>query len=42
MNKMREEQIPDFVKEVVATGCDMCAVGGEHYLIGDADLSEED
>ena len=41
MQKMREEQIPQFVREILTTGCDMCAAGDEHYLIGDADLSEE-
>ncbi|MCJ8520494.1 hypothetical protein ABID21_003632 [Pseudorhizobium tarimense] len=38
---MREEDIPDFVRDVVATGCDMCAVGDDHYVIGDADLPVE-
>lgn len=40
--KMQETQIPDFVSEVAATGCDICAVGHDSYLIGDADLSDED
>jgi hypothetical protein len=42
MVKMTEAQIPDFVREILATGCDMRAVGDEHYLVGDADLSEEE
>lgn len=39
---MQEAQIPDFVSEVAATGCAICAVGHESYIIGDADLSDED
>tara|TARA_R110002020_G_scaffold170523_4_gene360281 strand:+ start:2160 stop:2609 length:450 start_codon:yes stop_codon:yes gene_type:complete len=38
---MREDQIPDFVRDVVATGCDIRAVGEDHYVVGDADLSVE-
>lgn len=40
--KMQEVQIPDFIIEVAATGCDICAVGHDSYLVGDADLSDED
>jgi hypothetical protein len=40
--RMLESEIPDFVAEIVATGCDMCAIGDRHYLIGDADLSDEE
>lgn len=36
---MREDQIPDFIHEIVATGCDIRAVGEDHYVVGDADLS---
>ncbi|MBB6181678.1 hypothetical protein [Pseudorhizobium flavum] len=41
MKSMRENQIPEFVREIIATGCDMRAVGDHHYLVGDSDLSEE-
>lgn len=39
---MLASEIPDYVAEIVATGCDMCAIGDRHYLIGDADLSDEE
>lgn len=38
---MQEDQIPDFVREVAATGCDTCAVGNESYAFGDADLPDD-
>ncbi|WP_349958867.1 hypothetical protein [Rhizobium sp. ZPR3] len=38
---MREDEIPLFVAAVIESGCDICAVGHDLYLIGDADLSEE-
>lgn len=38
MERMREEDIPAFVQEVAATGCDICAVGPGHYLMGDVDV----
>ncbi|MFS2151438.1 hypothetical protein [Rhizobium sp. Rhizsp42] len=38
---MSENQIPEFVQEVADTGCDITAVLGSGYLIGDADLSLE-
>ena len=41
MKSMRENEIPEFVREIIATGCDMRAVGDHHYLVGDSDLSEE-
>lgn len=39
---MLSSQIPEFVRDVVATGCNICAVGQEHYLFGDGDLKDED
>jgi hypothetical protein len=40
---MTEDQIPDFVREVAAIGCEIIAVlGTGGYLIGDADLSVDD
>lgn len=38
MNRMNPEDIPDFVAEVVATGCDITAVA-DGYVVGDADLT---
>ena len=32
---MKEEQIPDFVHGLLAIGCDICAIGDRHYVIGD-------
>ncbi len=40
VKKMREADIPAFVEAVVATGCDITAVGDQHYVLGDADLSD--
>ena len=42
MTEMQKDQIADFVREIVATGCDIRAVGEHHYVVDDADLSEED
>lgn len=41
MKIMTENQIPEFVQAVADTGCDITAVQGAGYLIGDADLSLE-
>lgn len=35
MKMMREDQIPDFVREIAATGCDIRAVGDDAYVIAD-------
>ncbi|WP_217574959.1 hypothetical protein [Mesorhizobium sp. GbtcB19] len=35
---MSKEDIPAFVQAVIETGCDICAVGYDGYVIGDADL----
>lgn len=35
---MKAGEIPAFVEEVIKTGCNICAVGDDKYLIGDADL----
>ncbi len=40
MKLMEESDIPAFVQAVVATGCNITAVGDNHYLLGDADLPE--
>lgn len=42
MKMMKEQDIPAFVEDVSAAGCDITAVLGVGYVIGDADLSEED
>ncbi|NRP76005.1 hypothetical protein ILFOPFJJ_06929 [Ensifer psoraleae] len=39
---MLETEIPDFVIDVVTTGCDICAIGDDSYVIGDADLPDEE
>lgn len=41
MHKMKPEDIPAFVEEVVATGCNITAIAGVGYLIGDADLPDD-
>ncbi|XNO40697.1 hypothetical protein ACL2DZ_00660 (plasmid) [Sinorhizobium meliloti] len=38
---MLAREIPAFVDEIIATGCDICAIGHDSYVIGDADLTEE-
>ena len=40
MKLMREEQIPGFVAEVIAAGCNITAIGDKFYVMGDADLPE--
>lgn len=40
MKLMREEQIPDFVADVIGIGCNITAIGDKFYVIGDADLPE--
>ena len=41
MKLMKAEQIPQFVQDVVALGCEICAIGDVHYVFGDADLPIE-
>lgn len=38
---MRPDEIPAFVDAIIETGCDICAVGHESYVIGDVDLPPE-
>jgi hypothetical protein len=40
MKIMVEDDIPTFVEAVIATGCDITAIGDHLYTIGDADLPE--
>ncbi|MDW9928058.1 hypothetical protein [Sinorhizobium meliloti] len=37
---MKVGEIPAFVEEVIGTGCNICAVGHDKYVVGDADLSK--
>lgn len=39
---MLESEIPAFVDDMIATGCDICAIGHDGYVIGNADLTEEE
>jgi hypothetical protein len=41
MKRMRQDQIPQFVADVVALGCEICAVGHCYYVLGDGDLPLE-
>lgn len=41
MRKMTGDQIPEFVQDVLATGCDIRAVGDDAYAIADAHLPDE-
>ena len=41
MKLMKAEQIPQFVEDVVALGCEICAIGDVGYVMGDADLPIE-
>jgi hypothetical protein len=36
---MKASEIPAFVEEILRTGCNICAVGHDKYVVGDADLS---
>ncbi len=38
---MREEEIPDFVRDIAATGCDILAVGEDSYVVADGHLSDD-
>jgi hypothetical protein len=38
---MREEQIPDFVRELTQIGCEIMAFGHRGYVFGDADMDCE-
>lgn len=40
VKKIREADIPAFAEAVVATRRDITAVGDQHYVLGDADLSD--
>ncbi|RVK29501.1 hypothetical protein [Sinorhizobium meliloti] len=35
---MKVSEIPAFVEEVLRIGCNICAVGHDKYVLGDADL----
>nr|CAD6614876.1 hypothetical protein RKHAN_02742 [Rhizobium sp. Khangiran2] len=38
---MTEDDIPEFVNEVLATGCEIVAIGDDGYVIADCHLPEE-
>ena len=42
MKFMTEADIPQFVEDILETGCEITAVMGESYVIGDADLDLEE
>lgn len=37
---MKSDEIPDYVAEMIAAGCDICAVGHFTYVTGDMNPSE--
>ncbi|MCZ7469813.1 hypothetical protein M0412_03825 [Agrobacterium sp. O3.4] len=39
---MRKDQIPDFVDEITATGCPICAISDDLYVLGEIDVPEEE
>ncbi|RVI79754.1 hypothetical protein CN188_17675 [Sinorhizobium meliloti] len=39
---MKVSDIPAFVYEIVETGCDICAVGHDKYVLEDAELSPDE
>lgn len=41
MHKMKREDIPRFVEQVAATGCNITGIAGVGYVIGDADLPDD-
>ena len=38
---MTEDEIPAFVQEIAATGCNILAVGEDSYVLADADLPDD-
>ncbi|MBD9635494.1 hypothetical protein IB277_04150 [Ensifer sp. ENS07] len=38
--KMKPSEIPDFVAEIIKTGCDITAIGHDKYVLGD--IEEQD
>lgn len=39
---MTEDQIPDFVDDILATGSPICAIGDDLYVLGELDVPEPD
>lgn len=39
---MTEDQVPEFVNAIVATGCPITAVGHDIYVFAEIDLPDED
>lgn len=38
---MRANEIPDFVDDVIAAGCEITAVGDAFYVLGETDDEEQ-
>lgn len=36
--RMKASEVPAFVDAIIKAGCDICAVGHDKYVVGDADL----
>jgi hypothetical protein len=41
MRKMKPQEIAAFVDEVASTGCNITGIAGAGYIIGDADLPDD-
>lgn len=39
---MTKDQIPEFVEDIIETGCPICAIGHELYVLGEIDVPDED
>lgn len=39
---MRKDQIPEFIEEIIATGCPITAVGHDMYVFAEIDAPEEE
>lgn len=39
---MAEDQIPDFVEDILGTGCPIDATGDDLYVLGELDVPEQD
>lgn len=39
---MTEDQIPDFIDDILATGSPICAIGDDLYVLGELDVLGQD
>lgn len=39
---MTEDQVPEFVDAILATGCPICAVGHDTYVFAELDVPEDE